>query len=137
MRNLLVGLALILSFSSQAAERCTVQAYASIFLSNGRIYTDRPIADSKFVTRQKSWGDCYEYAIKKAKESKTHLPLVASGWRVPGGEQNTTGFVFFKWTFDDGIFSDTNGKVTSYTSDFESYPIDGDLRYHKDGTLFE
>lgn len=137
MKKLIIGLALISSFAASAAERCEVQAYASIFLTNGRVYTDAKITDGRSVTRQKSWQDCYKYALKEAKESLETLPLVASGWRVSGGEQNTTGYVYYKWTFDDGIFSDTNGKVTKHTDKFETYPADGDLRYFSDGTLFE
>lgn len=142
MRSLFIISSIMLSLSSasasaNSAERCKVQAYASIFLENGRLLKKIRITDGRFVTRQKNWQDCYKFAQNEANTSLSYLPLEVSGERIEGGRQDATGYVYFKWTFDDGVFYDSQGMVTSYTDEFEAYPDKGDLRYFKDGTLFQ
>lgn len=138
MKKLIYILLLLCFFQgSYAAEKCTVQAYAAIFLKSGRIEKNIKLADGLFVIRAKNWNACYNYAVKLANKSPGTMDLIVTSWRVKGGRQETTAHVYFDWSYNDGIFWDTKGKITKQTDNYEPLPDIGDLRYFPDGSFFE
>lgn len=137
MKKLLLCALIITSLPLIASEKCKIQGHASIFLENGSIYRNIKIPNQRFITRTNSWEDCYAFALKKAKSFRSTIVLNVSGWRVLGESADTLAYISYDWTFNDGYVFDTSGKITKYTDKFESSPIDGDLRYFSDGTIFE
>ena len=95
--------------------------------------------DQKSTTRENSWQDCYKKAIKLAERNFSIITVELTGSSVEGGSAKTNMYVYLKWKYDDSSipFMDTNGKVSKYTSKYETYPGPGDLRYFYDGRLFE
>lgn len=136
MKLLFMLLILLSSITSFASEKCTLKGYATVFLENGSIFNDVRITDVGKITRERTWQDCYKQAITLAKEYPATISLTISGRRVQGGSADTSGYIFISWAFDDMWF-DTTGKVTKYTDENESYPLDEDLRYKSNGTLFK
>jgi len=136
MKKVLIGLALLSSVTSLASEKCTVQGYASIFLENGDIYKNVLITDQKFITRTKSWEDCYSYGLKRAKAMTGTLSLKVTR---RGTVTLTKSHIFYEWSFNDSMipFNDTSGKLTKYTNTYEENPAFEDLRYFSDGRIFE
>lgn len=133
---ILSTLGLLCAFSAQASSRCETSLNVTIFKTDGSIFSDRKISGETKTIRTKTWEDCYNYAIERSKEYRETVFLELSGRRISGGTAEALGYLFIEWTFDDGFFVDTDGKVTKYTDDFELSPLDSDLRYFYDGTLF-
>lgn len=137
MKNVLVIFLMSIIYTvspAHAASKCKVDSYASVFLENGRIYTDITITDGKFVSDANSWEECYEFAIMKAKALPKTLHLVAT--QRSGSRQETEALVYFKWEFSS-VFINPTGKLTSFTNEFVKKPVKGDLRLKEDGSRFE
>lgn len=133
-------LLLTMLFSASAAialERCTLSLHASIFEEDGKIFRDITIRGTQVSTLEKDWESCFQKATQYASEHYSSVPLEVSGRRVAGGAVATTGFVFVKWVYDDGLIYDTNGLLTVFTKKFQPEPLDGDLRYFSNGYLFQ
>lgn len=132
----LLACGFVLTSSAQAAKRCETSVEATIFKTDGSIYRNIEVSGETKVKRTKTWEDCYRYATQRAKNFQTTVPLTVSSWRINGGSADTPGYISVSWKYNDGIFFDTKGKVTKYTDEFEVGPLDADLRYFSDGTLF-
>lgn len=139
MKKVILVLSILISFGALSAERCNITAHGSIFQTNGKVFKNVDIVDQKSTTRENSWQDCYKKAIKLAERNFSIITVELTGSSVEGGSAKTNMYVYLKWKYDDSSipFMDTNGKVSKYTSKYETYPGPGDLRYFYDGRLFE
>ncbi len=52
-------------------------------------------------------------------------------------DQDAIAYLFVYWSFNDGWFYDSEGKVTKYTTQFLANPEKGDHRYFENGYLFK
>ncbi len=134
-----MALVLISSSASLAASKCEVRGNGSIFKTNGEVFKNVSISDVFSKTREKSWEDCYRTAIKFSERYDSSMAVSVSGGRVAGGSAETLMHLYFDWSFDDSSipFLDTAGKVTKYSSRYENYAQEGDMRYFSDGRIFE
>jgi len=137
MKKILIGLTLLTSMASFAAEDCNVKGVATVFTIDRDIFLEENVGVN-YRKKVSTWEDCYHYAIERSKihSADSNGTVTAHPSRV---SKNAKFYLSFDWEFQDGFvwLLNTSGKITTFTDQYEKIPYEGDMRYFHDGRVFK